>query len=56
MKLQNLNLALAKTKQFIVKLPWRRLTVFGAGEKECGLTLHKGLTVLAITGANVSLY
>ena len=30
--------------------------MFGVGEKECGLTLHKELTVLAIKGANVSLY
>jgi len=30
--------------------------VFGVGEKECGLTLHKELTVLSLKGANVSLY
>jgi hypothetical protein len=30
--------------------------VLGVGEKECGLTLHKELTVVAAKGANVSLY
>jgi len=30
--------------------------MFGAGEGECGLTLHKELTVLAIYGANILLY
>jgi hypothetical protein len=30
--------------------------VLGVGEKECGLTLHKELTVLAVKGANISLY
>lgn len=30
--------------------------MFGVGDKECGLTLHKEPTVLALKGANVSRY
>jgi hypothetical protein len=49
--------SLINSRNYLCDLPpWRRLREFGVGDKECVLTFHKEPTVLALKGANVSLY